>query len=90
VTHYWSHGHFMPDGALSVNAARLAGIPGILVCGALDLGVSVDLLWRLARDWREGDLVVIDDEGHRGGLATDAALVHATDTFAKQEHHAAD
>jgi proline iminopeptidase len=22
VTHYWSHGHFMPDGALAANAAR--------------------------------------------------------------------
>jgi hypothetical protein len=30
--------------------------------------------------------VVIDDEGHRGGPATNEALVHATDTFAKQEH----
>ena len=45
-----------------------------------------DLLWRLARDWPESQLVVIDDEGHRGGPATNAALVHATDTFAKQEH----
>ncbi|HUA43949.1 MAG TPA: prolyl aminopeptidase [Solirubrobacteraceae bacterium] len=84
VTHYWSHGHFLPDGALSANASRLAGIPGLLVRGALDLGAPVDLLWRLARDWPESELVVIDDEGHRGGRATNAAIVHATDAFAKQ------
>jgi proline iminopeptidase len=84
VTHYWSHGHFIPEGALSANAARLAGIPGILIRGALDLGCPADLLWRLARDWPESRLVIIDDEGHRGGPATDTALVHATDTFAKQ------
>ncbi|MGZ6565217.1 MAG: prolyl aminopeptidase [Solirubrobacteraceae bacterium] len=86
VTHYWSHGHFVMDRALSTNAARLAGIPGILIRGALDLGLSADLLWRLARDWPESQLVVIDDEGHRGGPATNAALVNATDTFAKLEH----
>jgi hypothetical protein len=28
--------------------------------------------------------VVIDDEGHRGGRATHAALVQATDMFAAQ------
>jgi len=86
VAHYWSHGHFLPERDLSTNAARLAGIPGILIRGALDLGMPGDLLWRLARDWPESQLVVIDDEGHRGGPATNEALVHATDTFAKQEH----
>ena len=85
VAHYWSHGHFLPERDLSTNAARLAGIPGILIRGALDLGMPGDLLWRLARDWPESQLVVIDDEGHRGGPATNAALVHATDTFAKQD-----
>ena len=84
VTHYWSHSHFIPDGALSANAARLAGIPGILIRGALDLGAPADLLWRLARDWPESELVMIDHEGHRGGPATDNALVHATDRFAKR------
>ena len=85
VTHYWSHGHFMADGALSANAARLAGIPGVLIRGALDHGLPVDLLWRLARDWPESRLVWIDGEGHRGGRATSAALVRATDTFAKRD-----
>ena len=84
VTHYWSHGHFLPERDLSTNAARLAGIRGILIRGALDLGVPGDLLWRLARDWPESQFVMIDDEGHRGGPATNAALVHATDTFAKR------
>jgi proline iminopeptidase len=82
VTYYWSHGHFLEDGALSENAVRLAGIPGILIRGALDLGPPSNLLWRLARDWPESDLVLIDDEGHSGGPATTAALVHATDAFA--------
>jgi proline iminopeptidase len=81
VTHYWSHGHFMDEGALARNAARLAGIPGILIRGAFDFGPPLDLFWRLARDWPESELRVIGQEGHRGGGATDAALIEATDRF---------
>jgi proline iminopeptidase len=84
VTHYWSHGHFMPDGGLAANAPRLAGIPGVLIRGVLDLGHPIDLFWRLARDWPDSELVLIDEQGHRGGGATDVALVRATDTFARR------
>jgi len=80
VTHYWSHRHFMDDGALARDAARLAGIPGTLIRGAFDFGPPVDLFWRLARDWPESELVVIDDEGHLAGGATQAAVVRATDS----------
>ena len=81
VTHYWSHGHFMEDGALARNADRLGGIPGVLIRGELDFAPPIDLFWRLARDWPESELVVTG-EGHRGGRTTDAALVRATDQFA--------
>jgi proline iminopeptidase len=83
VTHYWSHGHFIPDGALASNAACLAGIPGVLIRGALDLGYPMDLFWRLARDWPESELVLIDEQGHLGGTRTDAALVRAIDAFSR-------
>jgi proline iminopeptidase len=82
VTHYWSHSHFMADGALARNAARLAGIPGILIRGRLDFGPPIDLFWQLARDWPESELVVLDEEGHLGGGAMDAEVVRATDRFA--------
>jgi proline iminopeptidase len=81
VTHYWSHGHFITEGALAHNAPRLAGIPGVLISGALDLGAPIDLFWQLARDWPESELVVIDEEGHLGGGATGAAVVRATERF---------
>jgi proline iminopeptidase len=74
----------MPDGALASNAPRLAGIPGIVIRGALDLGHPIDLFWRLARDWPDSELVLIDEQGHRGGSATDVALVRATDTFSRR------
>jgi proline iminopeptidase len=84
VTHYWSHGHFMNDEALARSAGRLAGIPGILIRGAFDFAPPIDLFWRLARDWPDAELVVIEEEGHLGGDATDAALVRATERFARR------
>ena len=83
VTHYWSHGHFIEDGALARDASRLAGIPGILIRGALDFGPPIDLFWRLARAWPEGERVIIDAAGHLGADATHAAVVRATDRFAR-------
>lgn len=82
VTHYWSNGHFIEDGTLGKNASRLAGIPGVLIRGALDLGHPIELFWQLARGWPESELVLIDDDGHRGGHATEIALARATDRFA--------
>jgi proline iminopeptidase len=70
--HYWSHRHFIDDGAIARNAAKLTGIPGILIRGALDFGPPIDVFWQLARDWPESDLIVIDEEGHLGGAAMDA------------------
>jgi hypothetical protein len=40
------------------------------------------VFWQLAHDWPESDLVVIENEGHRGGSRTNAAVVRATDRFA--------
>jgi proline iminopeptidase len=44
--------------------ANLAGIPGILVHGRLDLGSPLDVPWRLARAWPDADLRVVDGAGH--------------------------
>ena len=36
--HYFSHGAWLEEGALLRDASRLAGIPGVLIHGRLDLG----------------------------------------------------
>jgi proline iminopeptidase len=64
-------------------AGRLAGIPGILVQGALDLNNLVGNPWLLAHAWPGSELILIDRTGHDG--TTDdmrGALVAATDRFA--------
>jgi proline iminopeptidase len=42
----------------------------------------VDVPWLLAQRWKDSELVLIDDTGHTGGPAMNAALVAATDRCA--------
>ncbi|MEN3362061.1 MAG: proline iminopeptidase [Mycobacteriales bacterium] len=82
VTHYFRAGSWLDEGTLLRGAGRLAGIPGVLVQGTLDLGNLLGTPWLLAQAWPGSDLVMIDDVGHDGGDAMSEALVDATDRFA--------
>ena len=74
VTWCWSHGAWLEEGALLRGAASLAGIPGVLIHGRLDLSSPLDVPWSLSRAWPGSELVVIEDEGHHGGSAMTAAI----------------
>jgi proline iminopeptidase len=82
VTHYWARAAWLSEDELLRGAARLAGIPGVLIHGRLDLSAPLDVPWRLAQAWPGSELIVVDDEGHRGGSAMTAAIVGATKRFA--------
>jgi proline iminopeptidase len=64
--HYFSHGAWLAEGALLRDAGRLAGIPGVLIHGRLDLSSPLETAWELARAWPDAELVVINDSGHTG------------------------
>ncbi|HEX2131048.1 MAG TPA: prolyl aminopeptidase [Actinophytocola sp.] len=65
VTHYWSQGHFLgPDGVLLAEAGKLAGIPGVVVQGRLDLGNLAGAPWLLDHAWPDGRLHVVDEGAH--------------------------
>lgn len=82
VTHYWSHGSWLEEGAVLRDADRLAGIPGVLVQGTLDLGNLIGTPWLLAQAWRHSELTLIEEAGHGGSdAALIDALVRATDHF---------
>ena len=64
VTHYCVNKLWLEDGVLLREAHRLAGIPGALVHGRLDLGTPLAPLWELTRAWPGSELVVVDEAGH--------------------------
>jgi proline iminopeptidase len=80
--HYFSHGAFLEEGVLLREAHRLAGIPGVLIHGRLDLGGPMHVPWELAKVWPDASLVVIEDAGHTGSAAFSAAIQQALDGFA--------
>jgi proline iminopeptidase len=85
VTHYWRHAGFLEDGALQRDAPRLAGIPGVMVHGRLDLSGPLDVPWELAQVWPDAELVVVDGAGHSAAEpGMSEALVAATARFARR------
>jgi proline iminopeptidase len=83
VTHYWSNAAFLEDGQLLRDAGRLAGIPGVLVAGRLDISGPPDIAWELARAWPDAELVIVGDAGHGAGHhSTYDAILAATNRYA--------
>ena len=68
VTHYWSNAAFLPETALLDGAAELAGIPGVLVHGRMDVSGPPEFAWRLSRAWPGAELVLVDDAAHGVGF----------------------
>ena len=82
VTHYWANAAFLPDGELMRGATRLAGIPGALVHGRMDVSSPLDIAWQLAQAWPDATLTVVDDAGHGTGYPRlREALLGAVDGF---------
>ncbi|WP_028937972.1 prolyl aminopeptidase [Pseudonocardia spinosispora] len=80
--HYFSHGAWLEEGVLLRDAGRLAGIPGVLVHGRLDMSCPVDTAWELANAWPDATLHVVEDSGHTGSDTMREHLRTALDTFA--------
>ena len=83
VTHYFHHNAWLDDGILLRNAGRLAGIPGVLVHGRLDLDAPLITAWELNQAWSDSELIVVSGAGHSlGDSGMSEALIAATDRFA--------
>jgi proline iminopeptidase len=82
VTHYWRHAAFLEDGRLVREAAKLAGIPGALIHGRMDISGPADVAWKVAQVWTDAELTLIAGEGHGvSGSTTLDAILAATDRF---------
>jgi proline iminopeptidase len=83
-THYFSHAAWLEEGAILRDAGRLAGIPGALIHGRLDLGGPLDTAWHLARAWPDATLHAVADSGHTGSTAMRERIAAAADAFARR------
>lgn len=83
VTHYFSNAAWLEEEELLGNAPRLAGIPGVLVHGRLDLAGPPDVAWLLARAWPDAELHFVR-AGHTGDAEMDRLFLTATDRFASR------
>jgi proline iminopeptidase len=82
VTHYWRHGAFLDDDQLLRDAAKLNGIPGVLIHGRYDVSSPLDVAWRLSQLWSTCELRVLDDAGHGGGGIFVTEVVNALNRLA--------
>jgi proline iminopeptidase len=80
--HYYSQGAWLEEGALLRDAHRLAGIPGVLIHGRLDMGSPLVTAWELSRAWPDASLVIIDDSGHTGSETMNNEVLAAISRFA--------
>lgn len=81
-SHYFSHGAWLAEGVLIREAERLAGIPGVLIHGRLDMGGPLDTAWELHRAWPGSELIVVEDAGHLASETTRDHVLKALDRFA--------
>ncbi|MFJ5936855.1 alpha/beta fold hydrolase [Streptomyces sp. NPDC093071] len=82
-SHYFAHGAWLEEGALIRDAHRLAGIPGVLVHGRLDMGGPLATAWEPARAWPDAELRVVERAGHLGGEETGRLVLAALDRLAR-------
>ncbi|OBB14499.1 prolyl aminopeptidase [Mycolicibacterium setense] len=80
-THFFAHYGWLDDGQLLREAGRLAGIPGVLIHGRLDLSAPLITAWELAQAWLDAELVVVEDSGHTGSAAMEDAVRQAIARF---------
>lgn len=87
--HYFvNRGFFANDDELLAEAAKLRGLPGVIIQGRYDVVTPAETAWALHKAWPEADFEIVPDAGHTAtepGI-TDA-LIRATDRFAMRVAH---
>ena len=83
--HYFVNKTFIEENQILKNAAKLAGIPGIIVHGRYDMICTLDNAVSLHNVWPDSQLNIIRDAGHASSepSITDA-LVRATRDMARR------
>jgi proline iminopeptidase len=82
-SNYLSRNAWLEDDVLFRNADRLAGIPGVLLHGRVDLGGPAVNAWELSQVWPDARLTIFDGSGHLGNQAVREELVQTLDQLAQ-------
>jgi proline iminopeptidase len=80
--HYFTHGGWLDEGQLIRDAAKLRGIPGVIVQGRYDIACPATSAWDLHRAWPEAEFHLVEGAGHaysEPGILD--RLIAATDKF---------
>jgi proline iminopeptidase len=83
-SHYFANGAWLAEGALLRDAGRLAGIPGVLIHGRLDMDAPVGTAWELTKVWPDAELIIVGDSGHTGSDTMRDHILGALNRFAQQ------
>jgi proline iminopeptidase len=75
---------WLEEGALLRDAGRLAGIPGVLLHGHLDLNTPLGTTWELTRTWPDAKLLALPDPGHQSSDTKRDRMLSALDKFARE------
>jgi proline iminopeptidase len=81
VTHYWRHAAFLEEDQLIRDAAKLNGLPGVLIHGRHDISGPLVTSWQLHQQWTSSRLHILDDAGHGGGKEFMPLVVGALKDF---------
>jgi proline iminopeptidase len=83
--HYFVNQAFMSENQIIANAAKLAGIPGIIIHGRYDIVCPLDNATALHDVWPDAELHVIRDAGHSSQEPSIIdALIKATNEIANR------
>ena len=81
--HYFVNRGFLEANQIVANAAKLSGIPGVIVHGRYDMICTLDNALSLHDVWPDSQLNIIRDAGHASSeIGIIDALVRATDDMA--------
>jgi proline iminopeptidase len=81
--HYFVNDGFFKPGQLLRDAAKLRGIPGVIVQGRYDVCTPAKTAWELHKAWPEAEFHIVGEAGHamkEPGILD--RLIRATDKFA--------
>lgn len=84
--HYFHNDCWLEPGQLLRDAARLRGIPGLIVHGRYDMPCPARYAWDLHKAWPDADFHLIEGAGHaysEPGILD--RLIRTTDRFAAKE-----